>query len=290
MIRMIGVSAILGLVTLGCGSDTPDESSSDEGDASGTSTGGASSSTTGSIEPTSSSTASATTAEEPEPEPACGPPPEGVVVSVMIDGSEPSTLGDMRFDQACEVTEVEDDGAGGYKLGFACTDEMGQPIAHRLALTLEPPGVAPVAVGEAVQLRLHNDNPFYANTFVTLRDPEGALLLAFLAAEAVPDAFTDEYWAEYYPPSDFYAPLVLDRVWLCEATCTSSACPCRERGAIDFMLDGEVARVWEGNRGQFAAVQLELRVYLSSAVDWQICEMPTDTTSTWTTLLVTRQP
>ncbi|MFY0540293.1 hypothetical protein [Nannocystis pusilla] len=168
---------------------------------------------------------------------------------------------------------------------------MGQPVVHTLALTLEPPGVAPVTVGEAVRLRLHNDNPFYANTFLTVRDAEGAPLLAFLSAEALPDAYTDEYWSEYYPQSDFYAPLVLDRVWPCEPTCESGpdSCPCRQRGAVDFTLADEVVRVYESNLGQLAAGQLELRVPRSGAVYWQSCPMPTDTTSAWTTLLVTRQ-
>lgn len=287
---MIGVSAILGLVTLGCGPGAHDESSSEVGDAGSTSSGGASTSTTTSTAPTSSSTTSLTQ-EQPEPAPACGPPPIGGALSITIDGDVPFTLGDVRFDRACEVSEVEEDGAGGYRLGFACADEMGLPVVHTLALALGPPGLAPVAVGEAVQLRLHNDNPFYANTFITLRDPEGALLLAFLSAEALPDAFTDEYWSDFYPPSDFYAPLVLTRAWPCEPTCEPgpSACPCRERGAVDFTLGGEVVRVYEDNLGQLAAGSLDLRVHLSGAVDWQTCPMPTDTTSTWTALLVTRQ-
>ncbi|MCY1070752.1 hypothetical protein OV090_38785 [Nannocystis sp. RBIL2] len=293
MIRTIGVSAILGFVTLGCGPEGHGESSSEASDVGGTSTGGASSSTTTASEPTSSSTSSSTTDEpEPEPAPACGPPPEGATLDITLDGEVPFTLGDVRFDQACEVAEVEDDGAGGYALGFDCTDEMGQPVVHTLALTLEPPGVAPVTVGEAVQLRLHNDNPFYANTFLTVRDAEGAPLLALLSAEALPDAYTDEYWSEYYPQSDFYAPLVFDRVWPCEPSCESGpdSCPCRQRGAVDFTLGDEVVRVYESNLGQLAAGQFELRVPRSGAVYWQSCPMPTDTTSAWTTLLVTRQP
>lgn len=291
MIRTIGVSAILGFVTLGCGPEGHGGSSTEASDAGGTSTG-ASSSTTTAIEPTSSSTSSTTTDEpEPAPEPACGPPPEGVTLDITIDGEPPFTLGDVRFDQACEVAEVEDDGAGRYALGFACTDEMGQPVAHTLALTLEPPGVAPVAVGEAVQLRLHNDNPFHANTFLTVRDLEGAPLLAFLSAEALPDAYTDEYWADYYPQSDFYAPLVLDCVWPCEPTCEpdGGSCPCRQRGAVAFTLADEVVRVYESDLGQIGAGRLELRVSRSGAVYWQSCPMPSDTPSAWTTFLITRQ-
>lgn len=35
-----------------------------------------------------------------------GPPPEGATLDVTID-EVPFTLGDVRFDQACEVAEVE---------------------------------------------------------------------------------------------------------------------------------------------------------------------------------------
>ncbi|MFY0540292.1 hypothetical protein [Nannocystis pusilla] len=102
-------------MTLGCGPDGHGESSSEASDVGGTSTGGASSSTTTASEPTSASTSSSTTEEpepEPEPAPACGPPPEGAALDITIDGEVPFTLGDVRFDQACEVAEVEDDGAG----------------------------------------------------------------------------------------------------------------------------------------------------------------------------------
>lgn len=303
MVRSIGISAILGMVALGCGRGPAGNTDSGSGDAStsgeGTDGTTTSTSTTSTTLTSSVDTLSSATQPEPttgEPAPACGPPREPAQAYVLIDGSEPFTLGDVRFELACTVASIAPGPGSGYTLGFDCVDQAEQPVAHTLAFDLEPAGVAPLAVGESVRLRVHNDNPFHANAFITVRDPQGALLLAYASAELLPSAFTDEHLAESFPTSDFFAPLVMVSAWPCEPECEpvggdfiEAGCPCKRRGAIDFDLAGETVRVFEDEVGELAAANFDLRVHAARMTVVEDCDPGSDFNATWFRLLATRR-
>jgi hypothetical protein len=194
-----------------------------------------------------------------EPVSVCDPQPEGAPYWLKIDWNEEEPFIDetIELDVACSVWSA-DVVAGILSIELVCSDAV-----H--VLDLADLGPIDLAMGDEVTLRVHDSQPWWRQTHVTLlRD--GVVIVAGMAAESLPSGDS----GPYSPAGTFFDPLGVEVVqgvckpepvpeedpgctFLCSPPCTQD-----ERRALRFTSGGMEAVVYDGMLGSVDGLALSV--------------------------------
>ncbi len=280
---------------MGCGPGAADDSSSDDTTVTTSTTAGDDLAATGSTstgpmattggtsasDETTGASESSSTTDAPPTGSVCEPQPEQIRIVITVQDWPPGIAGN-SFELPCTVTDI-------YPLadtpltGIVFDCESGTPT-----VLLPLPHALDLAEGDAVELSVFIDEPWWSNVFVAIHR-DGELVVAGMAADSLP---ADD-GAPQHPAADFWAPLTVtahDDVCDVETEslepCFDELCPdcTRDRRlALELTHDAESSTVLDRSVGTLGAME----VTVGETVD-HVEVFCTDTPNAWYSFVVAR--